>query len=299
MSNTFPRVAVNDEVIPPEAIAFELSRLVQFYSRHMPEEQIRRQLPELRARAVDQAIGAKLLIAEAERLDIQVDEADIDARVAAMVKQAGGAERFAALLKKQHLSEHRLREQVRRGRRVDVLVERIVAEAPEPGEEDLRSHFEAHRDEYSRPERVLAQHILVKPAGEDAAARSQARAKLEEIRRRVVAGAAFTEEAAAHSDCPSGKLGGSLGWFARGMMAEAFDEAVFDLGLHELSEIVETEFGYHIVYKTAHEDPAPADFDEAREGVRDFLRHARRGELLAAHVAELRAGARIEELPPA
>lgn len=299
MAKSFPRVAVNGEVIPPEAIAFELSRLVQFYSRHMPEEQIRRQLPELRARAVDQAIGAKLLIAEAERLAITVDEADIDERVAAMVKQAGGSERFAALLRKQHLSEERLREQVRRGRRVDLLVERIASEAQDPSEEELRAHFEAHRDEYSRPERVLAQHILVKPEGADDAARVRARAKLEAIRRRVADGASFTDEAAAHSDCPSGKQGGSLGWLARGMMAEAFDNAVFDLGLHELSGIIETEFGYHIVFKTAHEDPAPADFDEAREGVRDFLRHARRGELIAAHVAELRAGARIEELPPA
>ncbi len=298
MSNPLPRIAVNGEVIPPEAIAFELSRLAQFYSRHMAEEQVRQQLPELRARAVEQAVGAKLLIAEAERLDLQVDEADIDERIAAMVKQAGGAERFAALLAKQRLSENGLRVQMRRGRRVDLLVERIVAEAPDPTEEDVRTHFEAHRDEYSRPERVLAQHILVKPAGEDEAARAQARAKLETIRNRVAAGASFADEAAAHSDCPSGKQGGSLGWVARGMMTEAFDQAVFDLNLLELSGIIETEFGYHIIYKTAHEDSAPADFDEAREGVRDFLRHARRGELLASHVAELRARAKIEELPP-
>ena len=51
MSNPLPRIAVNGEVIPPEAIAFELSRLAQFYSRHMAEEQVRQQLPELRARA--------------------------------------------------------------------------------------------------------------------------------------------------------------------------------------------------------------------------------------------------------
>ncbi|MDD5706597.1 MAG: peptidylprolyl isomerase [Kiritimatiellae bacterium] len=298
MSESFPRIRVDGETIPPEAFAFELSRLVRFYAEHLPEEQIRRQMPALRQRAIDQTIGAKLLIAEAARLDIQTTGEDVEQRVAAMVKQAGGAEKFAVLIKKQQMTEEQLREHVRRGRSVDLLVERIVSETPDPTEEEMRAHFDAHRDEYSRPERVLAQHILVKPADAGEDAREAARAKLKTIRERVMAGADFAAEAAAHSECPSGrKSGGSLGWFSRGMMVGEFENAVFDMSVGQLSEIIETPFGFHLIKKSAHEDSAPAEFDDAREGVREFMRHARRGELLAAHVAELRERAKIEELP--
>jgi len=290
-------VKVNGQPIPNEAIAFELSRLVRFYAQHMPEEQVRAQLDALRRKAVDQAIGAKLLIDEAARLDIQVSDAEVDERIQAMENEAGGAEHLQAELKKQGVSQEAFRAQVKRGRRVDKLVETVTSGVSDPREDDIRRHFESHREEFQRAERVQAQHILVAPESKDEAARTAARAKLEAIRARIAAGGDFDGEAAAHSECPSGKqAAGSLGWFSRGMMVKPFDDAVFSLQVGELSAIVETEFGFHIIRKTAHEEAAEADFDEARETIRDFLRHVARGEALSAHVAELRAKAQIEIL---
>jgi len=62
----------------------------------------------------------------------------------------------------------------------------------------------------------------------------------------------------------------------------------------EVSDIVETQFGYHIIYKADHEASSPADFDDAHEQIRDLLRHARRGEAMTAYVDELKAKATIE-----
>ena len=298
MSENLPRITVNGQPIPAEAITFELARLVQFYSQHMPEEQVRKELPALRARAVDQAIGAKLLFDETNRLDIPVPEADIDRKLDAMIARVNGREAFEALLQKQKLAEPELREQIRRGRKVDLLIERIVADVPDPTEADIRAHFEGNPDSYTRPERVLAQHILIKPADDTEPARTAARERLETIRQRVLKGSKFSDEASDHSECPSGKTGGSLGWFSRGMMVEAFDQAAFAMAKGELSEIIETQFGYHIIYKTDHEEAQPADFDEARDSVRDFLRHARRGEVLSKYVDELRAKAKIVQEEP-
>jgi peptidyl-prolyl cis-trans isomerase C len=290
MTNQHPRITINGQPIPPEAIEFELGRLVKFYCQHMPEEQVRAQLPALRKRAVEQAIGARLLFDEAARLNIAVSDAEVDERLLQMKQQIGGAKKFEALLQQQKLTEPVLRDQIRAGRRVDKLVEQVVAAVPEPTEAEMRAHFASHQQEYVRPERAQAQHILVRPAGADETARAAAKAKIEAIRERVGAGKDFADEAAAHSDCPSGRAaGGSLGWFGRGMMVPAFDEAVFSMPVGELSGIIETQFGYHIIRKTGHEEEAATSFEDARESVRDFLRHAARGAALAAHVDELKS----------
>ncbi len=294
-TNKIPSIVVNGEPIPPAAIEHELQRLVQFYAQHMPEEEIRKQLDILRQRAVEQAIGSKLLFQEAEKLNIEVPKEDIDNSLYAMARQLGGMEKLREQLKKQGLDEEVFREQIRRGRRVDILVEKVVSEvAANPTEEECRDHFEAHKDEYTRPERVLAQHILITPADSSDVAKQEAREKLLAIRERVMTGADFGDEASAHSACPSGKNGGSLGWFGRGMMVPAFENAVFSMNDGEVSDIIETQFGLHIILKTDHEDASGADFEEAKESVRDFLYHSKRGEALAKHVSELRKAATVE-----
>ena len=289
------KVKVNGQVIPEEAIQFELERLVRFYTEHgMSQDQVRGQLQMLVQKATEQAVGAKLLLDEAAKLDLPVSEAEVDEQVEKIVLQVGGQEAFEAALKQQKTDAAAFRDQIRRGRRVDKLVEKAVAGVGEPSEADIQAHFEAHKDDFKASERVLAQHILITPDGDTATSKAEAKAKIEAVRERVLGGKDFADEAAEHSMCPSGKEGGSLGWFARGMMVPEFDGAVFAMKDGEVSEVIETQFGYHIIYKTAHEEAGEADLDEAREQVRDFIRHARRGEAMTAYVEELKAKATVE-----
>ncbi|MBP5321180.1 MAG: peptidylprolyl isomerase [Kiritimatiellae bacterium] len=290
------RIFVNGQPISPEAIQFELERLVHFYAQHgMPEDQIRKQLPQLQKQATDQALGSMLLMIEANKLDIPVSEDEIDQQIKTIIGQIGGQEAFDKALAERKTSLADFRQQLKRGRRVDKLVERVTAGAKDPTEAEIRQHFEDHRSEYEKGERVLAQHILITPDGDTDTSKAEARAKIAAIRRRIVdEGKNFSDEAAAHSMCPSGKEGGSLGWFSRGMMVPEFDKAAFEMRDGEVSDIIETQFGYHIIYKTAHEDAQAADFDDVREQIRDFLRHNRKGELMAAYVNELRAKANVE-----
>lgn len=213
------------------------------------------------------------------------------------MEQAGGEARFREMLDKQGVNLVQFTEQVRRGRRVDKLIEKATADISDPGEVQLREHFEAHLDEYVKSEQAQAQHILVRCAsGEPDEARRKALEKLEGLKARVAQGADFSELAAAHSDCPSGRqAGGSLGWFGRGAMVPAFDEAVFSMEVGALSAPVETSFGFHLIKKTGHQPAEKPTFEEVREQIRDFLRHAARGEALGAFVAELRTKAVIEE----
>ena len=289
---------VNGAPIPEEAIQYELDRLVRFYSEHMSASEIRSQMNALKRHAKEQAIGARLLVVEAARLDIQVPGDDVRERLDQMIENAGGRPAFDEILRQQGMTEEAVLQSIEQGRKVDLLVDRITEGTPDPTEDEIRAHFEEHGEEYSRPERVQAQHVLLRPMSDSEEDRNTAKARLLEIRRKVEEGADFAEQAAAHSDCPSGKTaGGALGWLAPGTTVPEFDKVLFSLGIGDLSDVVETELGFHLIRKIAKEDGGPAEYDEVHEKIRDFLRHARRGEAISAYVRELRDKAVIEETP--
>jgi len=289
-------IKVNGEIIPESAIQYELARLVKFYSEHMSAEQLREQMPILKKKAKEQALGAKLLLMEAESLDISVPDADVLAKLDELVESLGGQERFDALLAKQDVKLETIRDGLLRSCRLDRHIAKITEGTPDPTEAEMEAHFESHQLEYRTSDRAQARHILVRPETDDEAGKSAARAKILEIRQRVDDGADFAEEAAAHSECPSGRShGGSLGWVSRGTMVPAFDDLLFAMEVGALSDVVETEFGYHIIEKKAHEEGGPSDFDDVRENIRAFLRHAKRGEVISRYVAELKRKADIVE----
>jgi len=289
-------VKINGEPLPEQAIEFEYRRLLQFYSEHMPPSEIKEQASLLRDRAKQQAIGAKLLINEAHRLDFHVEAKMIDDKLENMIEGMGGRETFDTQLAKQGATEEMVRNSMVEGCKVDLLVERICEGTSDPTEAELKAHFDAHAPDYTKPDRVQAQHILINPDSDSNADKVTAKSKLTEIRAKVEEGGRFEEQASVHSDCPSGKqTGGSLGWFSRGMMVPEFDAAVFSMEVGQLSEIIETQFGFHIIQKTGEESGGEVSFVEARDKVRDFLRHSARGKAISAYVNELREKAVVEE----
>ena len=281
---------VNGYEISAEAVNFELDRLARFYMSHgMTAEELRRNLPKLEAKALEQAIGAKLLLDQAQRLDLPVTAKDVDAEVARVVQQVGGEENYKKALSAQGISEAGFRKELEKGARVNMLVNQACAHVADPTEDEVTAFYEAHKAEYVEPHQVLCQHILVKGSNDAALD------KIKEIRERIVNDKAdFAEEAKKHSDCPSGAQGGSLGWFGRGMMVPEFDKAAFEMKKGEVSGIVTTEFGYHIIYKADEKGGGQQTIVDVHDQIKDLLRHEARGKAMDAYVADLREKATIE-----
>ena len=287
---------VNGEEITGEAVGFELDRLVRFYMSHgMSMDEVKQNLPKLEEKALEQAIGAKLLLERASVLDVPVEAADIDAEVAKVVAQVGGEENYRKALEAQGVTEENFRKELEKGARVNKLVAQACSSVPEPTEEEVVSFYEAHKSEFVEPEQVLCQHILVKTEANDMPeVKSAAFEKIRAIRERIVAGGDFAEEAKKNSDCPSGAEGGSLGWFGRGMMVPEFDQAAFSMKKGDVSDIVTTQFGYHIIYKAGEKGGGEQTLVDVHDQIQDLLRHEARGRAMDQFVAELRENAKIE-----
>ena len=144
----------------------------------------------------------------------------------------------------------------------------IVTDADEA---ECRSFYEQNPASFQQGESASASHILF--SLENGAVESLVKAKAEGILEQVKANPAnFSALAKDHSTCPSGQEGGALGQFGRGQMVPEFENAVFSTAPGEIApELVETQFGYHIIQVTDRQDGEPVAFDDVKERLQEFL----------------------------
>jgi len=169
-----------------------------------------------------------------------------------------------------------------------LLREEVIDDDVEITEEELREVFEADRP----GERVRARHILLGFGDDRAPARVDSlRGLAEELRDRARAGGDFAALAEEYSDDPgSAARGGDLSFFERGVMVPPFEEAAFALEPGEVSDVVETQFGFHIIRVEERETPS---FDDVREPLRQELVMRRTTEAESIYVAGIEEPANL------
>ncbi|MBN1815720.1 MAG: peptidyl-prolyl cis-trans isomerase [Sedimentisphaerales bacterium] len=150
-------------------------------------------------------------------------------------------------------------------------IAQITSQASQPTEKEIKKYYEKNMDRFTIPEMIRASHIVRHPT--PATDPETVKAEMRQVLVELQAGADFAEMAARHSDCPDNS--GDLGFFARGQMVQAFDDVVFGLAPGQISEIFQTEFGYHIAKVTEKKPAIPCPFEEVREViVRDLTEQA-------------------------
>ncbi len=161
-------------------------------------------------------------------------------------------------------------------------------------ETECRAFYEQNPASFQQGESASASHILF--SLENGAVESLVKAKAEGILAQVKANPThFASLAKDHSTCPSGQEGGALGQFGRGQMVPEFENAVFSTAPGEIApELVETQFGYHIIQVTDRKGGEPVAFDEVKERLQEFLSEMAGRKANHAYIATLLAAAKIE-----
>lgn len=134
--------------------------------------------------------------------------------------------------------------------------------------EDIESYYELNKDrEFTTKEKVGARHILKKFKGDDDDAKAEVRAAIDKVVERLDAGEDFAEVAKEESEDGSAASGGDLGSFGRGAMVKPFEETAFALELGETSDVVETQFGFHVIKKYSYDEGGTKALDEVRDDI--------------------------------
>jgi peptidyl-prolyl cis-trans isomerase D len=137
----------------------------------------------------------------------------------------------------------------------------------------IEEYYNAHIDEYKQEEEVKARHILFKVEKDNKESDANAKKKAEEILDKIKKGGDFVELAKQYSQEPGAdKSGGDLGWFSRGRMVKPFEEKAFSMKVDEISDIVKTDFGYHIIKVEGKKEPGTKPLSEVKEIIANNLK---------------------------
>jgi peptidyl-prolyl cis-trans isomerase D len=161
----------------------------------------------------------------------------------------------------------------------DALLDQIAV-----SDDDIKRWYDAHVDQYKQPEERRASHILIEvPKGATAEQQKAARAKIDDILKRVKENPANFEKLAKEQsqDPGSAAKGGDLGFFSRGMMVKPFEDAAFALKLNQVSDVVRSEFGYHIIKLTGIKPEKGRSLEEVKEEIRLELKRQGAGRKFA------------------
>jgi peptidyl-prolyl cis-trans isomerase C len=166
-------------------------------------------------------------------------------------------------------------------------------------EDDAKNYYSENKTKFETPEQVKASHILITPDANDPntdpnQAKVKAKAKAEDLLKQIKGGADFAELAKTNSgDTYSAIQGGDLGFFGKGQMLPAFEKAAFALKPGQVSDIVETQYGYHIIKLTDHKDANTIPFEQAKDDIVKMLTQTKQADFAEKYIASLKADAKI------
>src|ERR1051326_4780285 len=158
-----------------------------------------------------------------------------------------------------------------------------LAQGMQVNDADVRAYYNSHKDQFRVQERVKARHILVMTQGKPADEFTKLKAKAEDLLKQVKAGGDFAKLAEKNSDDPgSAKNGGDLGWVVRGQMVPEFEKATFELQPKQISGLVTTNYGFHIIQVLEKEPPHLKTLDEVKDDIVKALKSQSMSEQMQA-----------------
>lgn len=271
-----PLITINHHQISKAEFLAEFEKSLQ---KDQPLSGIERE--ELQRSFLVQLIDRELIHAEARRLNITVTDADLEAALQDHLKDYPGTA-FDEMLKERGQTMQAWREELKESMIMEKLLEQAVYSRVSVTEMEVAAYYREHRDEFDRPAQVRARQIVV-------ANKEEGQEVLDLLRQ----GRSFAEVAEEYSLSPDAQNGGDLGFFGRGEMPPEFDEVVFNLPVNHLSDLVKTDYGYHIFMVEEKRKAARLSQEEAAPEIRQILEGRKKEEVYLEWLQELRARAEI------
>ncbi len=295
-------VTVNGERITQGRLDQNLNRQMKMAGAqlgNLPPAYLEQFKKQMKQRILDSLVGETLIDQQVKAANIEVTEAEAMAAIEERVAQQKPPITIQALqqmVESQGESFDEFKRQYRLNLARQELMETQWTGKIDVNDADAQTYYDGHPKEFETAEQIQASHILIAPDPNNPDpndAKVAARTKAEELLKQVRDGGDFAELAKANSSCPSAAGGGDLGLFGRGQMVPPFEEAAFALEPGEVSDVVETRFGYHIIKVTDHQDSQKVPLEEAKQAIMERLIAQKKQEVVREYLQDLKDKATI------
>lgn len=284
---------VNGEAVLWSEVEAEVNRFVAQMGADPKSKDFEKQKAELTRGIVDQLVLQKLIMQEARKRNLLATDKEVNEQLTRIRQQFPNEKTFGDALARENLNLTTLRELIRFR-----LTQRRVAEAVTAGvkvaNDDVRAAFDKDRTGYDKPAQIKVSHILFRVTDKNQEPVAQAKAKI--ALARLADGDRFEDVARKYSEDPgSAERGGDLGYVSRGTLVKEFEEVAWTLKPGQVSGLVKTQFGLHIIKLYDIKPAEKADFERVKDDVRDKLLAARREKAFETWLEEQRKAAKIEK----
>ncbi|MCJ7777663.1 MAG: peptidylprolyl isomerase [Sedimentisphaerales bacterium] len=287
-------VTVNGSDITEREVDVRIKPHLDRIARQMDPNMAGQYKKRIRGQALEMMITERLLDEQVKKANITVTDGDVNDRISEIIAQQGmSMDGFKAMLQMQGQDFEQLKQQMKQGLAYEKFMDRQVG-AMEVNDADALAYYEENKADYNTPEEVKTSHILIKVApSASTEEKAQAKEKAEKLLKQVKEGGDFAALAMENSDCPSKAKGGDLGFFERGTMVKEFADAAFAMQVGQVSDIVETQFGYHIIKVTDRKQAGLTPFEKAKPDIVKTLEQTRKNRLYKQYIDKLKMEAKI------
>jgi peptidyl-prolyl cis-trans isomerase C len=278
------------------------ARMEQLAGR-IPENMRDQYSQQLRKRILEQLIIEDLLTQKEKKQNIDVNQVELDSAINKMMKEQNlTVDEFKSLLKAYGTTFAEYQDNMRKKLAFEKMMEsEFAGKITKPTDEQEKTYYNENIQMFQEPESIHARHILIMPSksGDPNKAKAIAKAKAQDILKKLKAGADFNDLAKKDSNCPSAANGGDLGTQPKGSYVPEFEKAAYALKPGQLSDVVETQFGYHIIKLVAHNDANTVTLEKAKDRIEKALADKQKEDIVVAYIQQMKKAADIKYTNPA
>jgi peptidyl-prolyl cis-trans isomerase SurA len=259
---------VNNEVITQREVTRLLFPLFEKYKKEYTGKRLENKMLEAEDVVLTQLIDEKLILSEAKRQGIEATGKEIELRLKNVKNRFGTEKEFRGALAEQNISLTELRDSFKSDIIKSKLIHKVVGLKVIIAPSEVNRYYDEHIDEFMEPKKARVFNILIKNKPEE---KGTALFLANKIKETIKSGGDFKELAKEYSEGPNAKEGGDLGTVKKGEMIEELDDAIFSLEIGEVSNVIESPLGYHIVKVTEKKPEKTTEFDIVKQDIEGLI----------------------------
>ena len=290
------QVTVNGQDITVGKIMQAASAQLQMISQRVPAEQLGA-IQQQVVKQAEEGMSMEIVLTDAVKAaGVTAEPAEVDARIEQMKAQLPAEMTIEQMISQQGLTLDKFKEELTSRIAIQKMMEAEADKVAETTDVEAQTFYNENTERFMRPEMVRASHILIKTEESDTdEVKAEKKAKATALAAQAKAeGADFAALAMENSACPSKEQGGDLNFFAKERMVPEFSAAAYSMNVGDISDVVETQFGYHIIKVTDKKAGEQVAFPDVVANIKSFLAQQKKQEIVQSFMQDLRAKADIK-----